>query len=100
MSVPRFLLDTYSSKGIISFNTHKAKKGILRGRNITYTAYQLFNGTEKRQSSFIRKPGLLFIHFANIFGMDTRCACLDNQFTFHALLVKMNKCPGHEHQLV
>jgi len=32
----RFLLDTCSSKDIISFNIYEAKKGIVEGRNITY----------------------------------------------------------------
>lgn len=31
--MPRFLLDTCSSKDIISFNIYKAKKGIFKGRN-------------------------------------------------------------------
>ena len=34
--MPKFLLDTCSSKDIISFNIYKAKKGIVKGRNITY----------------------------------------------------------------
>lgn len=92
ISVPKFLLDTCSSRDITSFNIHKAKKGILRGRNITYTAYQLFSVTEKRQRSFMRSwvsfSHTLPRHLARI-DADVSIVCI-----FQALLVKMSRCPG------
>ena len=51
-SMPRFLLDTCSSKDI-SFNIYKVKKGIVKGQSNTYIICQLFNMKEKRQSFFI-----------------------------------------------